>query len=115
MNDYQFWINAAILILTIVAIIYGPIWAIKVNRKLDEERDARSRKYAILSDLMRTRQARIDPVHVAALNLIELDFYGQKDVVVAYRDYVNPSYSPNPARVASVGGFEAVGVLYPGL
>jgi len=28
---------------------------------------------------------------------------------------LTPSYSPNPARVASVGGFEAVGVLYPGL
>jgi len=26
-----------------------------------------------------------------------------------------PSYSSHPARVASVGGFEAVGVLYPGL
>jgi len=29
--------------------------------------------------------------------------------------YVTPSYSSHPARVASVGGFEAVGVLYPGL
>jgi len=28
---------------------------------------------------------------------------------------VIPSYSSHPARVASVGGFEAVGVLYPGL
>jgi len=34
---------------------------------------------------------------------------------LAYARAVTPSYSPNPARVASVGGFEAVGVLYPGL
>jgi len=28
---------------------------------------------------------------------------------------LSPSYSSHPARVASLGGFEAVGVLYPGL
>jgi hypothetical protein len=30
------------------------------------------------------------------------------------RMWISPSYSQNPARVASLGGFEAVGVLYPG-
>jgi hypothetical protein len=37
--------------------------------------------------------------------------FGPGDTLIT----LNPPYSPNPARVASLGGFEAVGVLYPGL
>lgn len=87
MTDVQFLVNAAILVVTIIAIVLGPIKAVKITRDLDQIRESRSRKYAILSDLMRTRRARIDPVHVGALNLIELEFYGRKSVIDAFRSY----------------------------
>lgn len=96
MSDYQFWVNCAILVATIVAIIIGPLKAVQITRLEDEQRDDRARKYAILSDLMRTRQARIDPTHVGALNLIELAFYGKEKVVDAYREYARHLNSPFP-------------------
>ncbi|GLS86514.1 hypothetical protein GCM10010873_14880 [Cypionkella aquatica] len=96
MNDYQFWVNCAILVATIFAIVYGPLKAVKITRSEDEQREDRARKYLILSDLMRTRQARIDPTHVGALNLVELEFYGKAKVVEAYRAYARHLNSPFP-------------------
>jgi hypothetical protein len=85
--DYQFWINCAILVVTVFAIVYGPIKAVRITREEDIQREKAARKYSILENLMRTRQARIDPLHVSALNLIELEFYGHEKVITAYRAY----------------------------
>ncbi len=87
MNDYQFWVNCAILTATIVAIVFGPLRAVTLTRTADQRREERARKYSILSDLMRTRSARIDPLHVGALNLVELEFYGRTRILDAYRGY----------------------------
>lgn len=105
MNDYQFWINAAILVVTVIAIVYGPIRAVRLTRELDQSRERKSRKYAILSDLMRTRRARIDPVHVGALNLIELEFYGQKGVIDAFRAYSKSLATREPSDENDVERF----------
>lgn len=83
----EFSVNAIILLATIVAIWFGPIRAVQVTRKLDDKRASDSRKYAILSDLMRTRQARLEPIHVGALNIIELEFHGCKPIIDSYRAY----------------------------
>lgn len=37
---------------------------------------------------MKTRRHRLDPVHVGALNLIDLEFYGVRRVKQAFRDYI---------------------------
>lgn len=99
MIDYQFWLNACILVVTVFAIWFGPIRAVKITRELDERRENRSRKYAILSDLMRTRRARIDPTHVGALNLIELEFYEQKGVIDAFRLYSRNLATREPVEI----------------
>lgn len=96
--DYQFWINCAILVGTIIAIIYGPIKAVRITREEDVAREKRARRYSILEDLMRTRQARIDPLHVGALNLIELEFYGDEKVIPAYRAYTKHLNSHFPSE-----------------
>jgi hypothetical protein len=77
-----------LLAATIFAIIYGPVKAVKITRDLDTRREERTRKYSILSDLMKTRRARLDPLHVAALNLVELEFYEAQDVKNAFENYV---------------------------
>lgn len=97
MSDYQFWINAAILVATIVAIVWGPIKAVRITRDEDARREKRSRQYSVLADLMKTRQARIDPAHVGALNLIELEFYGVERVIDAYRGYARHLNSHYPS------------------
>ncbi|WP_392338172.1 DUF6680 family protein [Loktanella salsilacus] len=87
MNFIEFLTQNGIALASLIAIIAGPVLAVKVTRIQDKENAAESRKYQILSDLMRTRQARIDPIHVSALNLIQLEFYGQKDVLSAFKNY----------------------------
>lgn len=71
--------------LTIFAIYYGPIKALKVQRKLDEEREARDRKLSIYKTLMSNRATRLSPAYVQALNLIEIEFAGDSENEKAVR------------------------------
>lgn len=94
--DPVFWgmdtpdlVHAGILVLTFFAILLGPIVAIQITRALDKKRDERERRIAIFRGLMRTRQMRLAHDHVGALNLIQLEFYGDDDVVAAYKEYIN--------------------------
>lgn len=73
---------------TLLAIILGPIMAVYVTRSLDNKRAERERKYHLLSELMRTRRARLDPAHVSALNLVELEFYGATEIRASFKAYV---------------------------
>lgn len=83
--------------ITIVAIIIGPIAAVIVTRKMDEARDNQQRKLDVFRSLMKTRQVRLDPVHVSALNLIEMEFYGRTSVTTPYRAYIKHLSSAMPA------------------
>lgn len=81
-------INSLILIVTIVAIIYGPLKAVEITRKKDLEREAAARKRLILSTLMRTRKTVMNPDHVGALNQIQLEFFTHDAVITAYKSYI---------------------------
>lgn len=81
-------INLVLVGITIFAIIIGPIMAVKVTRKMDEERGDRQRKLDVFRTLMKTRQVRLSPDHVTALNLIELEFYEKTSVTTPYRAYI---------------------------
>ena len=72
--------------LTIFAIFYGPIAALKIQRKLDEEREARSRKLQIFKTLMSYRVTRMSPHYVQGLNLIDVEFTGDNDKEKAVRE-----------------------------
>jgi hypothetical protein len=104
-SELQFWINISVLIVTIVAVIYGPIKAVKIAREIEDRHSDRERKYLILSDLMRTRRARLDGVHIGALNLIELEFYKNEKVVHAYRSYARHLSTPFPQVEAEADAF----------
>ncbi|WP_342362241.1 DUF6680 family protein [Terrarubrum flagellatum] len=81
-------INTLILGTTIVAILYGPIWAVKITRRLEDEREKRRRQYEIFHSLMKTRRVTLSPEHVMALNLVQIEFYGQERIVNAYKRYL---------------------------
>src|SRR5688572_28732942 len=81
-------VNALILMATIVAIIYGPIKAVEITRRLDREREALGRKRHVLATLMRTRRTSMHPDHVGALNLVQLEFHETPKVLAAYRAYI---------------------------
>jgi hypothetical protein len=86
------WLDIA----TILAIIVGPILAVVIDRVQQRWTGKRSRRLEIFRDLMRTRRARLDAVHVNALNLVDLEFYGRRKVMAAYRDYVANLSLPLP-------------------
>lgn len=82
----EYWIQVLVGIatvgvsgLTVWAILRGPIKALEVQRKLDEERDARQRKLSIFKTLMTYRATVLAPEFVQALNMIELEFDAPKE------------------------------------
>ncbi|WP_424832461.1 DUF6680 family protein [Ruegeria sp.] len=83
-------------ILTLAAIVIGPISAVLITRWLDDRGEAKRRKFDLFKALMQTRGIRLDPVHVAALNIVELEFYDKKDVRSAFQKYIEHLSSPEP-------------------
>ena len=76
--------------LTVVAIFVGPIFAILIARFLQNNKEKRERKLWVFKTLMVTRgthSERSSRDHVRALNLIDIEFSGKKEVLVAWRKY----------------------------
>lgn len=91
-------------IITILAIFLGPILAVQIQKLLEYRREHRNRKLNIFYTLMSTRATKLSQDHVAALNMIDIEFYGktrfgkrnqsdgEEKVTIAwkvYKDYLN--------------------------
>lgn len=61
-------------VLTIIAIIVGPIVALDLQKRLDKGREERNRKLWVFKTLMSFRATALAPQFVQALNLIEVEF-----------------------------------------
>lgn len=83
-------------IATLGAIILGPVIAVYITRRLDDRNEAKRRKFELFKALMQTRGIRLDPVHVAALNIIELEFYQFDSIRSAFQTYIAHLSSPEP-------------------
>src|ERR1019366_9617171 len=72
---------AAILvgIATIIAIVRGPIVALRIQRAIEDERATKNRKLWIFKTLMSNRATRMAPVFVQALNLIDVEFTARSE------------------------------------
>ena len=92
-EQLQMWI----LIATVVAIVVGPVIAVIITRVIDRNNEKRDRKLRIFRELMQTRMLQIDPSHVGALNIVELEFYGEKEIIKAYREYIQHLNSAIPS------------------
>jgi hypothetical protein len=95
-------------IVSVVAIIFGPIIALYIQRKLDREREAKNRKIAIFRTLMAHRATRLSVAFVEALNGIEVEFYsnntGTRKIIETWRSYCEHLYSTDaddPAKNAA--------------
>ena len=86
------WID----IITIFAVVAGPIFAVAVDRFRQAQSDGKSRRLAVFRSLMKTRRQRLDPEHVGALNLVDLEFYGKSKVMDAFQIYMTHLSSPLP-------------------
>lgn len=72
--------------ITIFAIYYGPIAALRIQRKLDDERETKKRKLDIFKTLMSNRITWLSPVNVQSLNLIDVEFIADNEAEKAVRD-----------------------------
>ena len=75
-------------IITIVAVFAGPAFGVWLTRRLDDRRELQQRKYDIFRTLMRTRKMPIHYDHVGALNLIEVEFIKDENVITAWKSYL---------------------------
>ena len=81
---------------TLAAITLGPIIAVLVTRLLDSSREKQRRRLDVFRNLMQTRGVRLDPVHVSALNIVEIEFYKDGRVRQAFQSYIQHLSSPMP-------------------
>src|ERR1700683_4667288 len=88
-------------IATIIAVIAGPILAVLVTRYVDERRIKQTRRMNVFRTLMRTRKMRLSADHVGAINLVEIEFQGEQQVLVRWKEYWNhlaQGAVPNPTE-----------------
>ena len=63
---------------TVIAIVVGPLFAVQATQWLDRIRTRRDRRDNLFRTLMATRAKRVSQEHVAALNLIDVEFAGRQ-------------------------------------
>lgn len=83
-------------ILMIIAIVVSPIIAIQVENYRERICADKQRRLEIFRTLMATRSIRLDPRHIEALNMIELDFHKSKEVKEKWKEYFTHLYKQNP-------------------
>jgi hypothetical protein len=86
--QFKDWLNVAILVATIAAIIFGPIAAVRITVRSEMSREKLRRKYETFHALMRTRRVTLSLEHVTALNVIQTEFHDDEKVVAAYKKYI---------------------------
>lgn len=72
-------------ILTVIALIGGPIMAVLMTRYLDDVRTYKSRRMDVFRTLMRTRRTPLYPDHIGALNLVEIEYADEPAVLTAWK------------------------------
>lgn len=88
--DWTIKVTDVVMILAVVA---GPIVAVRLTRYLDERKEIRERKLWVYKTLMATRATALSPKHVEALNRIDLEFESakkhEKKVLEYWRQYLD--------------------------
>lgn len=83
--------------LTLLAIVIGPVIAIWAARYLAKKDQRDDRRMAIFRDLMRTRRTTLHPDHVGALNLVEIEFADDSQIISAWKrlfEHFGTTHSP---------------------
>jgi hypothetical protein len=97
--QFKDWLNVLILLATIVAIVVGPIVAVRISLRHEHSRELTRRKYKTFHNLMMTRRATLSAEHVLALNVIQTEFHDDARVIDAYKKYIDnlagPKLPPN--------------------
>ena len=85
-------------IVTIIAIIVGPISAVFITRWLDVHRAEKDRRWDILRNLMRYRRTALHAEFVGALNLLEVEFHHDPAVIDAWKRLLESFETPGQEK-----------------
>lgn len=85
-------------VVTIVALILGPVVAVWVARGMDDRRAKNERRMDIFRKLMSTRSNTLSFDHVSALNLVEIEFQDNPKVVDKWKVYFDDLGTVYPKR-----------------
>jgi len=85
-------------ILTLIALVGGPVAAVLLTRYTDQSRERSSRRMDVFRTLMRTRRAPTTAEHVGALNLIEIEFASDQQVLSAWKNLFGHFAQEHPRR-----------------
>lgn len=87
-------------IISIAAVLLSPLVALQISEMLQRRREQRQRRLQVFKTLMGTRASRLNPEHVQALNMIDIEFHGSEskskavlNAWKAYLDQLNTSQS----------------------
>lgn len=99
-------------ILSIDAIVLSPLIAIQVTKFLEKRTEKRLRRLYMFRTLMGTRASRLSNDHINALNMIDVEFYGNdknsKQVVEAWKVYLD-HLSDDVLRKGSIENWNSKG------
>lgn len=85
---------------SIAGLILGPVAGAWIAFKLQDRALVRNRQLDVFRILMRTRRTPLNPDHVGALNLVEIDFSNHRSVLTAHKQLFD-SFSKPLARLES--------------
>lgn len=85
-------------ILTLIALVAGPVCAVFITRHLDDQRAFKARRMDVFRTLMRTRRAVLSQDHIGALNLVEIEFAEDQKVLTAWKALFTHFGTTQPRR-----------------
>ncbi len=74
-------------VVTIIALFLGPLVAVWIARRMEDRRAKHERRMSVFRALMSTRSNALSFDHVSALNLVEIEFYDNPEVVKKWKAY----------------------------
>jgi hypothetical protein len=80
----------------VFATLAGPVLAVYVTRRGDDKRQRLARQLEVFRSLMAARRIPLSPERVRALNLVEIEFHGVRNVEDTYRDLMRHINAPRP-------------------
>jgi len=99
--------------LTISAIILGPILAVQAQKWIEKHQAETNRKLYIFKTLMATRSiaGRVSFDHVTALNMIDIEFYKEKEITDAWKCYLDCLNQPESENASNTWAKERDGLF----
>lgn len=79
--------TTAELVVITVATFFGPVFAVQAQKWIERLRENRARKETVFQTLMTTRSYRLSMDHVRSLNMIDIAFKVDREVIEAWRVY----------------------------